>query len=113
MEVPLSLLENEMFKGWYAVKAWSYLGVNWFLRKMISFASVTKVLSHTDGTQGAYDLANLTSKKNTIYKNWKLNEEFEAEGLDGRMHKVRQVICWSLSTVSESVVRDVALTIRF
>lgn len=55
---------------------------------MISFASVTKVFSHSDETKGAYNLCNRSSKKDTIYKNWKLREEFQAEGFDGRMHKV-------------------------
>ncbi|KAM3728386.1 Fatty acid-binding protein [Dirofilaria immitis] len=63
--------------------------INWFLRKMISFASVTKIFSHAEETKGAYNLTNLTSKKNTVYKNWKLNEEFQAEGLDGKMHKIK------------------------
>lgn len=59
---------------------------------MISFASVTKIFSHSDETKGAYNLCNQTSKKDTIYKNWKLKEEFQAEGLDGKMHKVCQVL---------------------
>ncbi|VDN89256.1 unnamed protein product [Brugia pahangi] len=64
-------------------------GINWLLRKMISFASVTKVFSHSDETKGAYNLCNLSSKKDAIYKNWKLEEEFQAEGLDGKMHKIK------------------------
>ncbi|MCP9263056.1 Fatty acid-binding-like protein 3 [Dirofilaria immitis] len=44
---------------------------------------------HAEETKGAYNLTNLTSKKNTVYKNWKLNEEFQAEGLDGKMHKIK------------------------
>ncbi|VDK75469.1 unnamed protein product [Litomosoides sigmodontis] len=64
-------------------------GVNWFLRKMISFASVTKVFSYSDEVKGAYNLYNQSSKKNTIYKNWKLKEEFQAEGFDGKMHKIK------------------------
>ncbi|VDK80865.1 unnamed protein product [Onchocerca ochengi] len=75
---------SENFEEFLASK-----GVNWFLRKMISFASVTKVLSHSDETRDAYNLSNLTSKKNTVYKNWKLKEEFQAEGLDGKMHKIK------------------------
>lgn len=55
---------------------------------MISFASVTKVFASAGDVPNAYNLSNLTSKKNTVYKGWKLGEQFEAEGLDGKMHRV-------------------------
>ncbi|VDN05337.1 unnamed protein product [Thelazia callipaeda] len=64
-------------------------GINWFLRKMICYASVTKVFSHADEIENAYCLQNLSAKRNTLYKNWKLSEDFEAEGFDGRMHKIK------------------------
>uniref|UniRef100_A0A1I7WPI4 Innexin n=1 Tax=Heterorhabditis bacteriophora TaxID=37862 RepID=A0A1I7WPI4_HETBA len=38
------------------------LGVNWILRKMIQFASVTKVISKNE-QDGKYNMDNLTSKK--------------------------------------------------
>ncbi|KAK6112576.1 hypothetical protein QQG55_48220 [Brugia pahangi] len=78
------LSRSENFEEFLASK-----GINWLLRKMISFASVTKVFSHSDETKGAYNLCNLSSKKDAIYKNWKLEEEFQAEGLDGKMHKIK------------------------
>ncbi|VBB27536.1 unnamed protein product [Acanthocheilonema viteae] len=56
---------------------------------MISFASITKVFSHSDEIKDAYNLCNQSSKKDTIYKNWKLKEEFQAEGFDGKMHKIK------------------------
>lgn len=68
-----------------------FKGVNWFIRKMIQLASVTKVFAKSKEVENAYDMSNLTSKKDTIYKNWKLNETFEDEGLDGGRHQV--VIC--------------------
>ncbi|VDN58590.1 unnamed protein product [Dracunculus medinensis] len=63
-------------------------GVNWFIRKMIQLASVTKVFAKSKEVENAYDMSNLTSKKDTIYKNWKLNETFEDEGLDGGRHQI-------------------------
>lgn len=58
---------------------------------MISFAPVTKVFARSTDDPNNYDLSNLTSKKNTVYKNWKLGQEFEAEGFDGKAHKVCSV----------------------
>uniref|UniRef100_A0A915Q6D4 Cytosolic fatty-acid binding proteins domain-containing protein n=1 Tax=Setaria digitata TaxID=48799 RepID=A0A915Q6D4_9BILA len=78
------LSRSENFEEFLASK-----GVNWFLRKMISFASVTKVFSRSDEIQGGYNLWNQTSRKDTVYRNWKLEEEFKAEGLDGKMHKIK------------------------
>uniref|UniRef100_A0A0R3RWM5 FABP domain-containing protein n=1 Tax=Elaeophora elaphi TaxID=1147741 RepID=A0A0R3RWM5_9BILA len=75
---------SENFEEFLASK-----GLNWFLRKMISFASVTKVFSRSDEIKDAYNLRNQSSKKDTIYKNWKLNEEFQAEGFDGKIHKIK------------------------
>ncbi|CAG9530727.1 unnamed protein product [Cercopithifilaria johnstoni] len=78
------LSRNENFEEFLASK-----GINWFLRKIISFSSVTKVFSYSDETKDAYNLFNQSSKKDVIYKNWKLKEEFEAEGFDGKIHKVK------------------------
>uniref|UniRef100_A0A183EN61 FABP domain-containing protein n=1 Tax=Gongylonema pulchrum TaxID=637853 RepID=A0A183EN61_9BILA len=77
---------SENFDEFLAAK-----GVNWLLRKMISFASVTKVFSRAEA--GRYDLINLSSKKNTSYRNWRLNEQFQSEGFDGKMHNVRFLVC--------------------
>uniref|UniRef100_A0A1I8E9U4 Uncharacterized protein n=1 Tax=Wuchereria bancrofti TaxID=6293 RepID=A0A1I8E9U4_WUCBA len=58
-----------------------------FLYKLVfeendfSFDSfVTKVFNHSE-TKGAYNLCDLSSKEDAIYKNWKLEEELQAEGL--------------------------------
>ncbi|CAJ0578179.1 unnamed protein product, partial [Mesorhabditis spiculigera] len=75
------LERSENFDEYLASK-----GVNWFLRKMIGFASVTKVFRPED--DGRWTLQNLSSKKNTTHQ-WKLGEEFEAEGLDGKQHRIR------------------------
>ncbi|VDM45861.1 unnamed protein product [Toxocara canis] len=65
--------------------------VNWFVRKMIGFSSVTKVFGVSKNDPDAYDMSNLSSKKNTHFNNWKLNQTFESEGLDSKMHKVLNV----------------------
>ncbi|VDO72841.1 unnamed protein product [Heligmosomoides polygyrus] len=75
------LEKSENFDEFLAAK-----GVNWFVRKMIQFASVTKVIAK-NATSG-YNLENLTSKKDTLYHGWKLGETFEAEGLDGNRHNI-------------------------
>ncbi|CEF68862.1 Cytosolic fatty-acid binding domain and Calycin-like domain and Calycin domain-containing protein [Strongyloides ratti] len=62
-------------------------GFGWFMRKMISLASVTKIFEESK-TSGKYVMKNLTSKKNTEYDNIVLGEEFEAEGLDSTQHKI-------------------------
>uniref|UniRef100_A0A0K0FZ70 FABP domain-containing protein n=1 Tax=Strongyloides venezuelensis TaxID=75913 RepID=A0A0K0FZ70_STRVS len=62
-------------------------GFGWFMRKMISLASVTKIFENSS-TPGKYIMKNLTSKKNTEYDNIVLGEEFEAEGLDSTQHKI-------------------------
>uniref|UniRef100_A0A0N5AII3 FABP domain-containing protein n=1 Tax=Syphacia muris TaxID=451379 RepID=A0A0N5AII3_9BILA len=63
-------------------------GVNWFLRKMMGLASVTKVFKISEENPSEYNAENLTLKKNLYYCNWKLNEAFQAEGFDGKIHQV-------------------------
>lgn len=59
------------------------------MRQIIKFASVTKVFRKVDSQQpNRYDMENLTSKKNTLFANWALGEEFSAEALDGFQRKV-------------------------
>ncbi|EYC08117.1 hypothetical protein Y032_0067g124 [Ancylostoma ceylanicum] len=76
-----TLERSENFDEFLAAK-----GVNWIVRKMIQFASVTKVIAKNK--VAGYNMENLTSKKNTLYHGWKLGETFEADGLDGNRHNV-------------------------
>uniref|UniRef100_F1LFL1 Fatty acid-binding protein 3 n=3 Tax=Ascaris suum TaxID=6253 RepID=F1LFL1_ASCSU len=80
-------------------------GVNWFVRKMIGFASVTKIFAVSKSDPDSYDMSNLTSKKNTHFNNWKLNQTFEAEGLDGKMHKITFNFDDATDTLKETHVR--------
>ena len=66
------------------------LGVNWFLRKIIALSSVTYVFEK-GSKPGTYTTKLLSLKKNLIFPDWKLDETFEAEGMDGTMHKVRDL----------------------
>ncbi|VDK46089.1 unnamed protein product [Anisakis simplex] len=81
-------------------------GVNWFIRKMIQFASLTKTfsVSKTD-PDNAYDAANLSSKKNTHFNNWKLNETFTAEGMDDKMHRITFNFDDKNDTLTETHIR--------
>uniref|UniRef100_A0AC35UE34 FABP domain-containing protein n=1 Tax=Rhabditophanes sp. KR3021 TaxID=114890 RepID=A0AC35UE34_9BILA len=78
-------------------------GVNWILRKMITFTSVTKLIRPVEGSE-CFNFYNLSGSKNTSYEGIKLNEQFEGLGLDGRVHKV----CFAsptAGTLTESHVR--------
>ncbi|CAJ0927516.1 unnamed protein product, partial [Mesorhabditis belari] len=75
------LERSENFDEYLASK-----GVNWFLRKMIGFTSVTKVINEEG--DGKWMMENRSSKKNTAYHGWKMGETFEAEGLDGKQHQI-------------------------
>ncbi|KAE9413729.1 hypothetical protein Angca_007781 [Angiostrongylus cantonensis] len=76
-------------------------GVNWFLRKMIQFVSVTKVIAKNEIS--GYNLENLSSKKNIFYHGWKLGETFEGDGLDGMRHNV--TFNFANDTLTEDHVR--------
>ncbi|KAJ1364297.1 Fatty acid-binding protein 3 [Parelaphostrongylus tenuis] len=90
------LEKSENFDEFLAAK-----GVNWFLRKMIQFASITKVIAKNDVS--GYNLENLSSKKNTFYHGWKLGETFEAEGMDGTRHNI--TFNFANDTLTENHVR--------
>ncbi|KAM3728385.1 Fatty acid-binding protein [Dirofilaria immitis] len=64
-------------------------GYGWFMRQLIKLASITKVFRKADSQKlNRYDMENLTSKKNTLFANWALDEEFIAEALDSMQHKI-------------------------
>ncbi|VDO31295.1 unnamed protein product [Onchocerca flexuosa] len=64
-------------------------GYGWFMRQLIKLASVTKVFRKANSQKpNRYDMENLTSKKNTLFADWKLGEEFIAEALDSTQHKI-------------------------
>uniref|UniRef100_A0A1I7ZFP0 FABP domain-containing protein n=1 Tax=Steinernema glaseri TaxID=37863 RepID=A0A1I7ZFP0_9BILA len=75
-------------------------GFGWLMRKVINFATVTKVFSH-GSEPSRYRFKNLTSKKNTDYKNFALGEEFQAESLDSTQHKITFLYDPSADTVTE------------
>uniref|UniRef100_A0A0N4ZE23 FABP domain-containing protein n=1 Tax=Parastrongyloides trichosuri TaxID=131310 RepID=A0A0N4ZE23_PARTI len=77
-----SLEKSENFDEYLVAK-----GFGWFMRKVISMASVTKVFDKS-ATPGKYIMKNLTSKKDTEYDNIVLGVEFEDEGLDSTRHKI-------------------------
>jgi hypothetical protein len=63
-------------------------GVNWFVRKMIQMASITKIFQKFADKPNHYTAINLSSKENTKWEDWELNKSFEAKGLDGSKHRV-------------------------
>lgn len=62
--------------------------MSWLFRKLICFAPVTKIFEKSSTQPGRYNMHNLSSKGNTLYENFALNEQFESKGLDGTNHKV-------------------------
>uniref|UniRef100_A0A914Z752 Cytosolic fatty-acid binding proteins domain-containing protein n=1 Tax=Panagrolaimus superbus TaxID=310955 RepID=A0A914Z752_9BILA len=77
------LEKSENFDEFLASK-----GVNWFVRKMIQMASITKIFQKSADKPNRYTAINLSSKENTKWEDWALNEPFEAKGLDGTRHKI-------------------------
>ncbi|EFO21638.2 embryonic fatty acid-binding protein Bm-FAB-1 [Loa loa] len=64
-------------------------GFGWFMRQIIKLASVTKVFRKANSQKpNRYDMENLTSRKNTLFADWALGEEFIAESLDSLQHKI-------------------------
>lgn len=63
------------------------------MRQIIKLASVTKVFRKANSQKpNRYDMENLTSKKNTLFVDWALGEEFIAEAMDSMQHKVYHFI---------------------
>ncbi|KAK0396125.1 hypothetical protein QR680_001579 [Steinernema hermaphroditum] len=75
-------------------------GFGWLMRKVINFATVTKVFLH-GSEPGRYRFKNLTSKKNTDYKNFALGDEFQAESLDSTQHKITFIYDPSADSLTE------------
>ncbi|CAK5117991.1 unnamed protein product [Meloidogyne enterolobii] len=75
--------KSENFEEYLAAR-----GVSWIFRKLISFTSITKVFEKSTSATGKYDAHNISSKGDTPYIGWALDEEFEAKGLDGKQHKI-------------------------
>jgi hypothetical protein len=63
-----------------------FLGVPWLIRKLIK-GKMESGYFHLTQNGNEYKLESHGSKGNLLY-NFKLNEEFEAFGFDGRKHNV-------------------------
>lgn len=60
------------------------------MRQVIKLISITKIFRKADSQKpNRYDMENLTSRKNTLFADWALGEEFIAEALDSMQHKVK------------------------
>lgn len=60
------------------------------MRQIIKMISVTKIFRKADSQKpNHYDMENLTSRKNTLFADWVLGEEFVAEALDSVQRKVK------------------------
>lgn len=58
------------------------------MRKIICLASSTKIIEKSTTQPGRYTIRELSSKNNTLYENFVLDETFENNGIDGQPHKV-------------------------
>uniref|UniRef100_A0AC34R4T6 Cytosolic fatty-acid binding proteins domain-containing protein n=1 Tax=Panagrolaimus sp. JU765 TaxID=591449 RepID=A0AC34R4T6_9BILA len=94
------LEKSENFDEFLAAK-----GVNWFVRKMIQMSSITKIFQKSTEQPGRYNAINVSGKGNIEYKNWALNEEFEALGMDGTKHKITFGLQDSGETLTEKHIR--------
>ncbi|KAK6112577.1 hypothetical protein QQG55_48225 [Brugia pahangi] len=64
-------------------------GYGWFMRQIIKLASVTKVFREANSQKpNRYDMENLTKRKNTLFADWALGEEFTAEAVDSLQYKI-------------------------
>ncbi|VDK75470.1 unnamed protein product [Litomosoides sigmodontis] len=78
------LERSENFDKYLEVK-----GYGLFMRQIIKMISVTKIFRKADSQKpNHYDMENLTSRKNTLFADWALGEEFVAEALDSVQHKI-------------------------
>lgn len=62
-------------------------GVGWFVRKMISMASVSKTFEK-GSAPNTYTYYSNSTKENVAYQNFKLGEEFKGKGFDGLDHLI-------------------------
>uniref|UniRef100_A0A1I7YKS3 FABP domain-containing protein n=1 Tax=Steinernema glaseri TaxID=37863 RepID=A0A1I7YKS3_9BILA len=63
------------------------LGYGWLMRKVILFASITKVFKKGSKPE-TFQFKTLTSKKNVAADNIVFGEKFDSEGLDSYQHHV-------------------------
>ncbi|TKR67281.1 hypothetical protein L596_023457 [Steinernema carpocapsae] len=76
-------------------------GYGWLMRKVILFASITKVFEH--GTKpGTFRFKTLTSKKDVEADNIVFDQKFESEGLDSFRHNVLFTYDPATETITES-----------
>ncbi|KAK0421139.1 hypothetical protein QR680_015076 [Steinernema hermaphroditum] len=76
------LEKSEKFEEYLVAK-----GYGWLMRKIILFASITKVFEK--GTKpGTFRFKTLTSKKDVKADNIVFGEKFDSEGLDSHQHHV-------------------------
>ena len=80
-------------------------GVNWLLRKLICFSSITKTFEKSPSAEGRYDAHNFTSKGDTAYLGWALGDQFEAKGFDGKQHKIKFALEENGDTLTEEHIR--------
>uniref|UniRef100_A0AAF5PKK3 Uncharacterized protein n=1 Tax=Wuchereria bancrofti TaxID=6293 RepID=A0AAF5PKK3_WUCBA len=69
------------------------------LENFIGSFKLNRMFNHSE-TKGAYNLCDLSSKEDAIYKNWKLEEELQAEGL---MVKCTKCIKFDFDPATESL----------
>lgn len=105
-EVPVKFLgkfkleRSENFDEYLASR-----GVNWFLRKMICFTTVTKTFERSVDESGKYNAHNISAKGDTAYLGWALGEQFNAKGLDGKEHKITFNVEDNGNTLTEQHIR--------
>lgn len=65
-------------------------GVNWFVRKMIALATVSKTFEKASQPD-TYNYYSNSSSENVGYQNFKLGVEFEGKGFDKLDHKLSSI----------------------
>jgi len=79
-------------------------GVNWILRKLISFQTITKVIEKA-AEPDRYNFYNFSPESDTTYEKWALGEEFVGVGFDSKKHKITFAMC-DANTLTEKHIRE-------